>query len=158
MTRENLIVERAFERGAAHAMAESARFAPGFAEHAVERLERESWHRRRGCRRERVAASRYAETNMAFQLDVHRSVDVGGWALLPGGEHLLLGAADRQADACFFKAQRFRDFADVARYPQNIFRGIVMHLAVRLDVVVKLHDARLSGGRAARSSSSVQVK
>ncbi len=35
---EYLVVERAFERGAADAMAEAARFAPYFCQHAIERF------------------------------------------------------------------------------------------------------------------------
>ena len=38
---EDLIVERAFERGAADAVAEAAGFAPDFFQHAVERFQRE---------------------------------------------------------------------------------------------------------------------
>ena len=42
-------------------------------------------------------------------------------------------------------ANRLRHFGDGPRDPQNIFRRIVVHLAVRFDVIAKLNDARLFG-------------
>ena len=65
---EDLIVERTFEARAADAVEETFRRVPRFRENAVERLQREIAAIGLATSRPSTrAASRYAETNIAFQ-------------------------------------------------------------------------------------------
>ena len=146
----DLIVERTVERGAADAVAEAAVFAPDFFQHAVERLQGEG-----SAALADHSMRRTAEHARGFQIrrdehgvpgGVHGLVHVGRGALEARREQLRVGVGDGQGDLRFVFSKCCGDLRGGAGDPQDVLRRIVVHLAVRLDVVVQLHHPRFLGG------------
>src|SRR5271156_5821323 len=137
---EDLIVKRAFQARPADAMQKALRLVPCFGKNALERFQRE------------FAATGPIEDARGFKVrgDKHRvpaDVErlVNGWngpALAASGEQFPFCAREQNARIRLIHAEFFRRFADICADPQDILFRIVMHLAVRPDVVVKLGYAR----------------
>ena len=133
---ENLIVERAFERGSADAVEKTFRRVPRLGEDAVERLQRE------------FAAVGAAQDMRGFEIcgdehrvpaDVERFVHGGrGPAREARGEELSFGAGEEQRDFVLAQFQFLANRFDWSRDPEDIFLWIVVHLAARANVVIKL--------------------
>ena len=126
-------------------MAEAARFAPDLAQHAVQRFQRE---------RAAIATEVAIQNPRGIQIrrdehrvpaHIHGGVYVRSLPRNTRGEHFLFRSGDRQARGGFIEAQRFRDVAYVARDPQNIFRRVVVHFAMRFHVKMQLGDPRFLG-------------
>ena len=98
------------------------------------------------------AASRIRGDEHRVPADVDRLVDGGrGAACERGYKHFALGAGEHQPR--IWSSLKFNcagDIFDGLRNPEDIFRGIVMHLAVRANVVINFGRRALLPERAPR--------
>ena len=125
-------------------MRKSAAVVPGFREEAIEGAQREDAAVRivQDLRGGQVGGDKHG-----VPTGIERGVDVGGGTLVARGEQQRAGARNGFAHNRGGKSQLPGDIVGLARDPQHVFRGIVVHLPLRADIVIKLDHAGVRLGQ-----------
>ena len=143
---EDLVVERAFKNGPADAMAETARFSPGFFQHAIESFQGElATVFCDPSRADDARGLKIGRDKHRIPGDVHRFVDERRGTVRARLEHLCFGV---QLDSDNFVFVFFEDLSDLREFtsdPKNILSRIEMHLSVWLNIIVELYHPRFFG-------------